>query len=440
MASILSLKRISQNHPKSFFLLLIFSFQLLISPGPLQSFEFERRRDQFIDTPGYLILPVPYNYPGVGGGMMLVGYAGHAFKTKIDAILLAFNGDAEGYYLMMNELFLVDEHLYLNTSHMQVSKFGIQMWETRGMETGADDYFTYVGDSYQQSRIQAVFTLLDRRMEFWYSAQNWAAQTTDIYEPDDTLFLHLDEPEEIKSESTSWGVQLDLTDDRTDPRSGLRLKQSTTKVPALENGDPEYTVLSQSATLYIPILEDSTWVFHYFRSDATVKKEGETDPLVIAADKIAYCNYFYPPPSQDNDTCKAPHLADANNKANANKYGTAETLGGAYRLRSYPEMRYKGAHTELLGTEFRWNITTTQSKVNLFILKDIVHAMQLSLFWEEGAVSETEETLGDIKRSTYGAGFRFVAESGNVYRLDWATGDEDSQVTVLFQYPWGESD
>jgi hypothetical protein len=439
MASInLPLQKMSLKHSKSFLLLLVFSIQMLISPVSLQSFEFERRRDQFIDTPGYLILPVPYNYPGVGGGMMLVGYAGNAFETKIDAILLAFNGDAEGYYLLMNEMFLVDEHLYLNANHMQVSKFGIQMWDTRGMETGADDYNTFVGDSYQQSRIQAVFTMLDRRLEFWYSAQNWAAQNTDIFTPDDTLVDHFDDPKKIESESTSWGVQLDLTDDRTDPRSGLRLKQSTTKVPALERGDPEYNVLSQSATLYIPILEDSTWVFHYFRSDATVTKEGETDPTVIAAESgIADCN-IYPTPYLEG--CQAAYMADANNTANANKYGTSETLGGAYRLRSYPEMRYKGAHTELLGTEFRWNISTTQSKINLFILEDIVHALQLSLFWEEGAVSETEETLGDIKRSTYGAGFRFVAESGNVYRLDWATGDEDSQVTVLFQYPWGESD
>ena len=406
---------------------------------PVSAFEFERRRDQFIDTPGYLILPVPYSYPGIGEGMVLVGYAGNAFETKLDAILLAFNGDAEGYYLMLNEMFLVDELLYFNASQMKISKFGVMMFEQRGMETDADDHFIYVGDKYQQSRAQAVFTLFDRRLEFWYAMDEWAAKATDIYDSKEVLITHYDDPEEIQTKSTSYGVQLDLTDDRTDPRSGLRLKSASARYPAQKSGDPDYTVLTVGATLYIPLLEDSTWVFHYSRSDAKVITEGNTDVAAIAAENgIAKCSLIPDPTAQL--VCQAAYMANAQNTASANKYGTSDSLGGAYRLRAYPEGRYKGAHTELRGSEFRWNFNTSKSQIDIYFLKDIVHAVQLALFWEEGSVSETEETLGDITRSVYGTGFRFVAESGNVYRLDWATGDEGSQVTALFQYPWGESD
>ncbi len=415
------------------FFLLIFGLLFLFLPNPVQSFEFERRRDQFINTPGYLILPVPYSYPGIGEGIVLVGYAGNAFETKMDAILLGFNGDAEGYYLLLNEIYLVDEFFYLNGGHMQISKFGIQRYETRGMETEKDQYALYVGNKYQESRGQAVFSLLDRRLEFWYAAQEAVAHTTDIYDPDDNLLAHYDEPEKISFSSTSYGVQLDLTDDRTDPRSGLRLKSAVTHHPPEEDGDPNYDVLTQSATLYIPILEDSTWVFHYFRSEAKMIDEGETDIEVLKVQKgVPLCG--------EDPVCIAIRTSYAMNTQKANRYGTAESLGGAYRLRSYPESRYNGAHTEMRATELRWNISTEQSKVDLYFLQDIVHAIQLALFWEEGSVSETEETLGDITRETRGAGFRFVAESGNVYRLDWADGDEGTQVTALFQYPWGESD
>ena len=420
-------------------IVLILGYLAVSFPQSMFAFEFERRRDQFIDTPGYLILPVPYSYPGIGEGMVWVGYAGNAFETKLDAILLAFNGDAEGYYLILNEMFLVNELMYFNASHMNISKFGVMMFEQRGMETEKEDYNNFVGDKYQQSRAQAVFTLFDRRLEFWYAMDEWAARATDIYDSEEVIIAHYDDPEEMLTKSTSYGVQLDLTDDRTDPRSGLRLKSATARYPAQKSGDPDFNVLSYSATLYIPILDDSTWVFHYFRSDARGNTEGNTDLAVIAAEKgIAVCLLNPDPLAQQ--VCQAAFLADAQNTANKNKYGSSESLGGAYRLRAYPEGRYKGAHTELRGTEFRWNFSTEKSQIDLYFLKDIVHAVQLALFWEEGAVSETEETLGDITRSSYGAGFRFVAESGNVYRLDWAAGDEGSQLTVLFQYPWGESD
>jgi len=413
--------------------LFLMALQLVFLPRSTHSFEFERRREQFIETPGYLILPVPYAYPGIGEGIVLVGYAGNAFETKMDAILLAFNGDAEGYYFLLNELYLVDKHLYLNASRMQISKYGIQMYEARGMETDAEDHFIYVGEKFQQLRAQATLSLFDRRLELWYAAQDAEAETSDIYDANETLLFHYADPIRSSFSSTSYGILLDLTDDRTDPRSGLRLKSITSHHPPEDDGDPDYNVLTQSATLYIPILQDSTWVFHYFRSDAKVVSEGETDVATIAAAKgIAAC--------MGNPICEASFLADAQNTANANRYGTADSLGGAYSLRSYPESRYKGAHAEMRASEFRWNISTKQSQINLYFLKDIVHALQLALFWEEGTVSETRETLGDITRSSYGAGFRFVAESGNVYRLDWATGDEGTQVTALFQYPWGESD
>ncbi|MBE9541539.1 MAG: hypothetical protein IMF01_04405, partial [Proteobacteria bacterium] len=116
--------------------------------------------------------------------------------------------------------------------------------------------------------------------------------------------------------------------------------------------------------------------------------------------------------------------------------GTAKSLGGDERLRSYPRERYSGAHMVYYGTELRWNISEGVKPFNFWIWKDVATGLQLALFYERGSVAETESELGDIWRSSYGAGFRLVSGSGFVYRADIATGEEDTEVTVIFNYPW----
>ncbi len=167
-----------------------------------------------------------------------------------------------------------------------------------------------------------------------------------------------------------------------------------------------------------------------------VKSKGETDYDKLKEEKgFSLCLY-----ADDQDACEEAIISDVEAAIAANSNGTALSLGGPDRLRSYPSDRYSGAHTLFYGTEFRWNISTEKMDINLYFLKDILQALQMAFFWEQGSVSETAVELSDLVRSSYGFGFRLVAKSGNAYRLDWATGDEGPQYTILFQYPWGESD
>ena len=62
--------------------------------------------------------------------------------------------------------------------------------------------------------------------------------------------------------------------------------------------------------------------------------------------------------------------------------------------------------------------------------------LQLALFYERGSVCEKISELGDITRSTYGAGFRLVSASGFVYRADFSSGDEGEEMIMTFSYPW----
>jgi outer membrane protein assembly factor BamA len=367
---------------------------------------------------------------------MLIGYAGNILETPIDAYFIGFSGEAEGYYAMANDLYLWPKLLYLNIDQMAISKYGVNMYSKRGMDTKKDDYSIYVGNKFLRQHGRATLSLFDKRWELWTEKVTYEGRTNEIRSSEGDLIFEYDDPIEFDGERTSMGTQLDFTDDKTDPRSGLRFKAIQDHHPADDDDSPEYDVLTWSVTLYLPILKDSTWAFHYSRSDATVSQEGLTDVETLKAEKgFALCQFKADPAS-----CEAAILSDVENTIKANKNGTSLSLGGTDRLRSYPSERFSGAHTLFYGTEFRWNLNTEATGINLYFLKDILQALQMAFFWEQGSVSETEAELGEIVRSSYGFGVRLVAKSGNAYRLDWATGEEGPQYTILFQYPWGESE
>ena len=120
-----------------------------------------------------------------------------------------------------------------------------------------------------------------------------------------------------------------------------------------------------------------------------------------------------------------------------NQYGTAGSLGGASRLRSYAGGRFSGAQVEFRGAEFRWNFTDENKPFDLLFIRDVRTGVQLPFFYEEGSVADTSEQLWDEKRTSQGAGVRLVTSSGFVYRFDLATGQEEREVILFVDYPWG---
>lgn len=389
---------------------------------------FERRRDQFQNTPGSLLMPFPYSIPGIGKGVFVVGYMGNVYGTSADVLAMGFTGDARGFAVSSDELFLIPGFLYITADEGSAAKFGQNVYSSRGMETEKEDFNIFVGEDFNFREYEAVITLFERRLELTRGVSANEGQFVAIKDFEGEHVQDLDNPIEVESAKTYCEIKLDITDDFNDPREGLILHSIEEHFTPQNDGDPEYKRLSQSATLYIPMFKESTFLFHYFRSKAIVIEEGNVDLESLKAERgFSDC---------DGDTeCESAVLANAQNQLYANKNGTAKSLGGSDRLRAYPLNRYQSAHSELFGAEFRWNFKTG-GEVDLFFLKDVIDSYQMALFWEQGSVAETEEELGDITRSSYGAGFRFVGQSGSVYRLDFASGDEGSEMIAFFEYPW----
>ena len=197
-----------------------------------------------------------------------------------------------------------------------------------------------------------------------------------------------------------------------------------------KTSEPSFDVLTNDLQIYIPVLEKSTIVFDLQISDSYVTKKGETNIEVLKI-KNGYnlCN--------SNLACEANAENLANTELAVNSNGTSLPLGGGDRLRSFPEGRFQGAHTIYYAAEFRWNYSSSGGEqLDLFFIQDLVEELQVAFFFEQGSVSETKSQLGKTVKTSFGSGFRFLSGSGNLYRADFATGNEGPNFSVIIQYPW----
>jgi hypothetical protein len=394
----------------------------LTSEGPTAP---ERRRDQFPKDFGYAAFPYPYRLPGIGSGLSFAAGAFNIADTYTDAYGIVFAGDVKGGAAGVGDIHLIPRTLILDLGYSSISKAAFQSYAQRGMNTGKDDFsLIEVGDSeFYGARMTATF--LDRRFELhgaWYEG---ASRLKSIRDKDGNLILEAQDPPRDRGHTTLLGARLDLTDDYTDPRRGLRLDVTRSQSPPRGSG-PDYFVMDYNTTAYIPFRKRDTLALNFLRSDAFVAREGETDPAVVQQQLTLICGVI-----QSCNDLIATTIAN-------NRFGTATSLGGFDRLRSYPQGRFKGAHTVFFGAEYRWNLTDERTPFDIFVMKSVRTSIQVAFFYETGVTSDTRSDLHARKnmRDSYGTGLRIVTASGVVLRGDVAHGREGFNLAIFIGYPW----
>jgi hypothetical protein len=204
----------------------------------------------------------------------------------------------------------------------------------------------------------------------------------------------------------------------------VRVSATRRDTPNDDLNEAEFFVWDYSATIYFPVGKISTLALHYFQSDAEVTRKGVTDRTAIEQEFGVTCN--------GEPVCESLIDLFVDQRTN----GTSTDLGGDERLRSYPGGRFSGAHTVFYALEFRWNLSEEVAPFDYFIWKDVRTGLQLAFFAETGSVGETRDEVGDSFKSTFGMGFRLVSASGFVYRADIAGGNEGTELSVIFNYPF----
>lgn len=391
----------------------------------------ERRRDQFISEPGHYIIPMPYSLPGIGDGFLIAGTYNNAHESHVDYIGFLLTGDLEGGGLVIKDVHLIDEKLIADFSYQYLTKGTVNNYNERGMASGENDYTLLDFEDNEYGAVRLTSTFYDRMFEVNAGVLNGKGTLVRIRDRDGNEIL---ETSGVSGEDFTMftiGVLLDWTDDYHDPRRGVRYQASRWWRDETDSAVSDYYQIEHNLTGYVPMGKRSTWAFNYFRSDAHVTRKGDTDFASVESRAGLNC-------SDSSLTLEQQNLCTSvvNNQVANNTYGTAAGLGGWGRLRSYPNDRYKGAHVEFYGTEFRWNITEEFKPFNIGIAKDIRTGIQFAVFYERATVADDKAEFRNIWRDSYGIGARMVTASGLVIRGDYATGDEGPEVTVIVGYPW----
>jgi hypothetical protein len=378
---------------------------------------------------GYAVFPYPYSLPGIGQGLGLVGGAMNIDGTYTDAYGILFGGDVKGIAAGVADLHLIPRTLILETGISNISAVALQSYQQRGMLANKNDYaLIELGDTnYYGARLTSTF--LERRFEIYGAHYRGSSVLKSIRNKDGDLIVQAQNPPVERGQTTIVGTRMDLTDDYQDPRRGFRIDVARAQSPPADSG-PDFFFMDYNATAYVPIGRRSTWAFNYLRSDARVTRKGETNPAVIEQQQGLDCGAIADPVQKQ--FC----LDVVNSMAANNAYGSASSLGGFSRLRSYPAGRFQGAHTVFYGSEIRWNLTDEATPFDIFIMKDIRTSWQLSLFYEVGSTADVRSEVGDILRSSYGMGLRMVTASGVVFRADLAAGKEGVEPNIFIGYPW----
>ncbi len=403
---------------------------LLVLAGSAQaSWIPDRRKTQFSSEFGYALFPYPYSLPGIGEGLGVVGGAMNINNTTTDAYALMFTGDVKGLAAGIGEIQIAPQHLFLDIGYATVTAATLQSYSQRGMNTSKNDFSNLeLGDTtYFGSRLTSTF--FDRRFEIYGAYYQGSSRLKSIRDKDGNVIIESRTMPVERGHVTIVGTRFDLTDDYQDPRRGLRLDITRSHTPPKDSG-PDFYQQDYNTTAYIPLGRRSTWAFNYFRSDAHVDRKGETDPALVEQEQGLDCVSVA-------DPVQRQFCFDVVNGMVANNtYGTASSLGGFNRLRSYSNMRYKGAHTIFYGSEIRWNLTDESTPYDIFIMRDVRTSWQIALYYEIGSVADKRSDLGDLWRATTGIGVRMVTASGVVFRADVATGREGIAPSIFIGYPW----
>lgn len=410
----------------------LFLLLTLLWLTPLQALDVpERRKEQYPTQPGHLFVPLPYSMPGIGSGLFLMGYGSNLFNTTGDVIAIGVTGDAEGSVLGVDEVPLFNKHLLLQFLRQDITKAAVNNYETRGMDNGKNDFNIIEVNSVRTGMTQLNWNFYNRRLQLYANYYDEKVYISAIRDAKGKIINKLDKPYKDTGYGSSFAVSLDLTDDYQDPTRGFRLRMDYTDAPPTSSREADYYVLNFNTRLYLPVAQHDSVVLHYYQSDAYVRRRGETDAGVIREELGTDC-------APDDAVCLKAEQDLVNDIINARTYGTARKLGGKERLRSYPDGRFAGAHAGFFGVEWRMNFKQEAKPFNYWIWKDVRTGLQWALFAETGSVSESSGDLWQQSRQSYGTGLRLVTGSGSVYRADIATGDEGSEVSVFFFYPWDD--
>ena len=388
-----------------------------------------RSRDQYGGEFSYFIYPIGGNIPGLGTAYGLGGSVLNFNHSETDFTGFSLKGDFEASGYTFLDIHLVPKKLILDVGYYDFLVSPIQY--QRGMQSDKDDYILPKAKG-KYFLSQLTWTSKQRQLESYLRLGGGQTQLLEVLNKDGTPFTAIND-EVNKARFTTLGAVADLTDDRLDPRKGARFELAA-NLPANDNSlQSGYIVSDFNVTGYQPFSRHDTLAYNFFYSRAHVYNQASTDYNYLKSKGGLHCEGKAT--IEEQQACVSAEDTYLQGLIATNKYGRATSLGGTQRLRSFDNGRFYAGQAIFYGMEYRMNLSHEHTPFNYYFAKGVRTGMQLSFFYEQGAVADTSGDLLKDRRTSYGTGFRLLL-SGVVIRADVAHGSEGSKFILFVNYPW----
>lgn len=395
---------------------------ILIIISNIFAFSFDRR-DEVTTYNSYYVYPLALSMPGIGraGGIGVMG--NNLLNTDTDIMALHMEGDFSLDIATVIDLPLYKKENYIlsiSSAYLRFQDGTIEAFE-RGRDSKKEDKYYFDTDEYNTKGAELSLQLFDRQLEFYGGYSSAFVNPNSIRDRDGNNLAN--KIGNINMDIYRYGIYLDDTDNRRDPRIGYRVQLETMGVKHDEKKFSDGYQQDISLTAFIPIFDiNNIFVVNYFHSGAKITREGKVNPADYLCDPA-------------DTTCNQITYDDVRQRREEEvKKGNATSLGGTQRLRAYPQGRFYDKYSAFVGFEYRWYFKQHWKPFDKYLWRGVNTGMQLAFFQEYGQVSEkNDHTLYEDMKSSTGVGLRILFNT-MVVRLDIATGKEGEQVTFFYGY------
>ena len=387
----------------------------------------DRRRDQFQTDFGYFLYPIFASIPGTGSSKGVGGTVVNMFGSDTDLTSFYLRGDFDATGIVLLNQHILPKFLIFDIGYYDY-RAATQIYD-RGIDSNKDSYILPENEGTALVG-QLTLSFFDRKTELYSRLSGTNYRVLSVHDAHGNKFENVNTNQEQFIRG-AIGVKFDLTDDRLDPRNGIRFEFEATRVLTPLEDVSEFYTFESNITSYFPVSNISTFAINLFTSNAVVTNQASTDSNYLIEKIGLNCDQ-----SNDNNDCLNAQDKIISERIALNTHGQASSLGGTQRLRSYPGGRFVAGSALFLGGELRYNLTEEHTFMNWYFLRGYRNNIQIAAFGEVGTVAEKfGDTFSSDLKHSYGIGARLIF-SGVTLRLDFARGHEGSEFLMFLDYSW----
>ena len=268
------------------------------------------------------LYPISGKAPGIGTAYGAGATVANIAGTDTDFTGFYVRGDFEATGALIANYHIIDERLILDIANY-TAKVAPQAFK-RGMDSSKDDYIHLEMES-GVALGQLTGTFYQRMLEVYGRLAFGSQKLNRVLDSEGNEFSNTDKST-ISFQGLSLGFTVDVTDDKQDPRRGLRFEAKDRIIFADKKDTSDYDVLDANLTYYHPVGTSSVWAFNAFYSTALVKSKGETNRETLKRAKGLQCQTIPDPTARAQ--CEATEKRFLDEIIAENTYGRATGLGG----------------------------------------------------------------------------------------------------------------